>query len=87
MKKRLAILFVLCMMFALIPVQAFAATPGDSVSPYASVTINGGLVYDTSEQAYYMLGECFGVEEYKTLVIALYKQMNGDWEFVDSKIA
>ena len=87
MKKRLAILFVLCMMFALIPVQAFAATPGDSVSPYASVTINGGLVYDTSEQAYYMLGECFGASEYKTLVIDLYKQVNGDWEFVDSQIA
>ena len=34
-----------------------------------------------------MLGECFGASEYKTLVIALYKQVNGDWEFVDSQIA
>ena len=70
MKKRLAILFVLCIMFSLIPVQAFAAEK-DTMTPYAAVSISGGLVYNTTKNAYYMVGECVGVEEYKTLVVAL----------------
>lgn len=88
MRKRLIpfALAVCALLLGVLPVNTFAAAPEGVASPQAAVTINGGLVYDATEQTYCMVGECFGSEEYKTLVVALYKQSGADWEFVDSAI-
>lgn len=89
MKKRLVpfVLAICVLLLGMLPASAFAAAPEGGVSPRASVAMSGGLIYNTTEQAYYIVGECFGAEEYKTLVIALYKKSGTDWQFVDSQIA
>jgi hypothetical protein len=88
MRKRLIpfVLAVCALLLGMLPVNTFAAAPEGGVSPQAAAGMNGGLVYNAAEQAYYIVGECNGAQEYKTLVVALYKQSGGDWEFVDSAI-
>ncbi len=88
MRKRLIpfALAVCALLLGVLPVNAFAAAPGGGASPQAVAEMNGALVYNAAEQAYYIVGECSGAHEYKTLVVALYKQSGQDWEFVDSAI-
>ena len=88
MRKKLIpfVLAVCTLLLSVLPANAFAAAPGGGVSPQATAAMEGGLVYNTAEQAYYIVGECNGMQEYKTLVVALYKQSGKDWEFVDSAI-
>jgi len=88
MRKKLIpfVLAVCALLFGVLPVNAFAAAPGGGISPQADAAMEGALVYNTAEQAYYIVGECNGLQEYKTLVVALYKLSGGKWEFVDSAI-
>lgn len=88
MRKRLIpfALAVCALLLSVRPVNTFAAAPENGVSPQANAEMEGGLVYNTTEQAYYIVGECNGAQEYKTLVVALYKLSGGKWEFVDSAI-
>ena len=88
MRKKLIpfVLAVYALLLGVLPVNAFAAAPGGGISPQADAEMEGGLVYNAADQAYYIIGECNGMQEYKTLVVALYKQSGQDWEFVDSAI-
>ena len=88
MRKKLfpLVLAACALLLGVLPANAFAAAPGGGVSPQANAEMEGGLVYNTTEQAYYIVGECNGAQEYKTLVVALYKLSGGKWEFVDSAI-
>ena len=88
MRKRLIpfVLAVCALLLGALPVNAFAAAPGGGASPQAVAGMEGALVYNTADQAYYIVGECNGAQEYKTLVVALYKLSGGKWEFVDSAI-
>ena len=88
MRKKLIpfVLAVCALLLGVLPANAFAAAPENGVSPQATAAMEGALVYDAAEQAYYIVGECNGMQEYKTLVVALYKLSGGEWEFVDSAI-
>lgn len=86
-KKLIPLMLAACaLLLGVLPANAFAAAPEGGVSPQADAEMEGGLVYDAAEQAYYIVGECNGMQEYKTLVVALYKLSGGKWEFVDSAI-
>lgn len=88
MRKRLIpfALAVCALLLSVRPVNTFAAAPEGVASPQAAAGMNGALIYKAAEQAYYIFGECNGAQEYKTLVVALYKLSGGEWEFVDSAI-
>lgn len=86
-KKTFLVLLALCMLLmSICPVGALAEGEKDVPITRAPATFKGGLVYDAFEQAYYMVGECNGEVEYKTLTVALYKQVGTGWEFVDSEV-
>ncbi len=86
-KKTFLVLLALCMLLVSVcPVGALAEGDESRIVMRAPVAFSGGLVYHSSEQAYYMDAECSGVLEYKTLVVTLYKKVGSDWEYVDSAI-
>lgn len=87
-KKTFVVLLALCMLLmSVCPVSALAEGDESKVVTRAPGGCNSWLTYRPAEQAYYISGECDGVEgEYKTFVITLYKQVGSSWEFIDSAV-
>ena len=86
-KKTFLVLLALCvLLMSMCPVSALAEGDESRIVTRSPVAFSGGLVYHPSEQAYYMEAHCSGEQEYKTLVVTLYKKAGSDWEYVDSAI-
>lgn len=88
-KKTFLVLLALCMLLmSVCPVGALAEGDESRIVMRTPGGCNAAVVYDPSQQSYYLVGECNGDEgEYKTFVLTLYKQSGSDWEFIDSAIA
>lgn len=83
MKKSIAAVLIFATIL-LYSISALALGQVYQVTPYASLSISGGLVYVTSEASYYIHGKCSGIVESKTVTITIYKQDGNDWDYVDS---
>ncbi len=83
MKKLISIVLILCLSL-LFAVPVLAAPQDDEIMPCASLSIRGGMKYETTSGKYVIYGQCGGIIEEKTVTVTLYKKSGNSWIYVDS---
>ncbi len=83
MKKVVSLVLIVCMM-TLFAVPAMAQTKDGLMAPCASLSLSGGMKYDTSLGRYIIYGQCMGIIEQKTVTVALYRKSGTSWIYMDS---
>ena len=70
MKKLISIVLILCLSLPF-AVPALAAPQDNEIMPYGSLSIRGGMKYETTSGKYVIYGQCGGAIEQKTVTVAL----------------
>jgi len=83
MKKLISIVLILCLSLPF-AVPALAAPQDDEIMPCASLSIRGGMKYETTSGKYVIYGQCIGIVEEKTVTVTLYRKSGSSWIYVDS---
>ena len=83
MKKLISIVLILCLSLPF-AVPALAAPQDNEIMPYGSLSIRGGMKYETTSGKYVIYGQCGGAIEQKTVTVALYRKSGSSWIYVDS---
>ena len=83
MKKVVSLVLIVCMM-TLFAVPAMAQTTNDLIAPHASLSLSGGMKYNTSIGRYIIYRQCIGIIEQKAVTVALYRKSGTSWIYMDS---